>query len=287
MGSGSSTARRIALAALVALTMVAFAANSVLTRMALAPELIDAMRFASLRIASGAVTLWAILVLRDGLTRPPPGSRAMTLALTAYLIGFSFAYERLDAGVGALILFGVAQVTMIGWGLSAGERLAPRGWLGLALAIAGMVLILAPGAAAAPDPIGVGLMLIAGLGWGAYSLLGRRAGAPIPATAWNFLLCAPAILIADFALADSAPMRMEGVALALTSGVVATGLGYVVWYMVLPQLTATRAATAQLSVPAIAALGGALLIGEPITLLMLAAAALTLGGIGLVIAGKR
>jgi len=130
-------------------------------------------------------------------------------------------------------------------------------------------------------------MAMVGLGWGVYWLLGRKAGGPRPGTAWNLLLGAPLILIIDFASRDAVPMQADGVALALASGVVASGLGYVVWYFVLPQLTATRAATAQLSVPAIAALGGALLIGEPITLLMLGAAALTLGGIGLVIIGRR
>ncbi|MEM6492533.1 MAG: DMT family transporter, partial [Pseudomonadota bacterium] len=232
-----------ALFALVAAAMVAFAANSVLTRMALAPELMEGGRFASIRIASGALTLWLLLALRGGWRAPrPPNSLAMTAGLAAYMIGFSYAYERLDAGVGALILFGCVQLAMQGWGFWRGERLTPPGLCGLGLALIGMILILAPGAATAPDALGAGLMIAAGIGWAVYSLLGRTAGAPLPATAWNFLLCVPAVLFVDLALADGGAMPAEGIAIAVASGALASGLGYAIWYAALPHLTATRAA---------------------------------------------
>ncbi|MEM6971982.1 MAG: DMT family transporter [Pseudomonadota bacterium] len=287
--------------ALTATAMTAFAANSVLTRLALAPELIAADNFATLRVLSGAAMLWAIIAFQRHQTPPAaqqaagsrtPRTRAdwrTAAGLFVYLAGFSFAYESLDTGTGALILFGTVQVTMLGWGLVKGERLAPLGWLGFAVAIIGLVVLVSPGESA-PDLMGALLMLAAGLGWGIYSVLGRGVADPLGATGWNFLLAAPVIVLLDLAAASgdggiggASPM---GIALALASGAIASGLGYVVWFAALPHLSATRAAAVQLTVPAIAALGGVILLAEPISIRLIAASLATLGGVGIVLLAR-
>ena len=270
---------------LTALAMIAFAANSLLCRMALAGGEIDPGTFALVRVASGAATLAAIVFARRGITRWRPDWKAAA-ALTGYLVFFSFAYVGLTAGTGALILFGAVQLTMFAAALKSGERLPPLGWAGLAVAAAGLVVLVAPGVSA-PRPLPAAAMAVAGIAWGLYSLLGRGAGDPLEATARNFLwatvLVAPVGLFYGGVVTSSA----TGIALALASGVLASGLGYVIWYAALAGLTAGSAATVQLSVPVIAALGGVVFLGEALTARLLVASAATLGGIALVLSLRR
>jgi drug/metabolite transporter (DMT)-like permease len=273
---------------LTALAMLAFAANSLLCRIALQRALIDPASFGALRLAAGAAVLLAVL---RGPARVQGDWRAATM-LFVYVAGFSFAYLRLPAGSGALILFGAVQLTMFAAGLRAGERVGAGGWLGLGLALAGLVFLLLPGVAA-PSPAGAAWMALAGIAWGGYSLRGRRAtnapADPLAATAGNFLRATPLgialwlvwMLQADAQAALHADAR--GVALALASGALTSGLGYVVWYAALRRLTALRAASVQLSVPLIAAFGGVLLLDEALTLRLVLAALAILGGIALVL----
>lgn len=271
--------------ALTLLAMIAFAANSVLTRMALAPGLIDAASFSAVRIVSGAVMLWLIFALRGGIRQKPVFNPGMVFGLFVYVVGFSFAYLSLGAGTGALILFGCVQLTMLSWAFFKGERFSAMGWIGLGMALAGLVYLMLPGVAA-PDPFGAFLMALAGVAWGVYSLLGRTAGDPLRATAWNFLLCSPLCLGVLGVFADEMVLDVQGGILAIASGALASGIGYVIWYAALPLLQARQASVVQLSVPVIAALGGALFISEPLTARTLIASALTLGGIALVLTRK-
>jgi drug/metabolite transporter (DMT)-like permease len=280
---------RIACLAIVA--MLAFAANSLLCRLGLGAGSIDAASFASLRMVSGAAVLALILRQRDGSVLAGGGTalRAAVkpaLMLFLYMACFSFAYLSLGAGTGALILFGAVQLTMFATALLRGERFSPLSWGGLALAFAGLVYLVLPGLHA-PDPFGALLMGVAGLAWGVYSLLGRSAADPLLATARNFLVAVPPILaisVASLLLAPgTAHADLRGVLLALASGALASGCGYVVWYALLPNLSAMRAATLQLSVPAIAALGGVLFLGEMLTQRLVFAALATLGGVAIVL----
>jgi drug/metabolite transporter (DMT)-like permease len=264
---------------LTALTMLAFAANSILNRMALEDGGTGPAAFALIRLVSGALCLWAIVLLRGGGLRPswhPAGAASLAL----YVLGFSFAYVSLPAGVGALILFGGVQITMFAGALILQEAVPPRRWAGAALAFAGLVWLLWPtgaAAATAPDPLGAGLMAAAALGWGIYSLLGRGATDPMRATAGNFVFAAPLGLLVFALLPDTA--SAQGIVLAVMSGAVTSGCGYALWYLVMPQLGASRAAVAQLSVPVIAALGGLALLGEAISLRFGLASVLVLGGV--------
>lgn len=268
---------------LTALTMLAFAANSVLNRWAVGPGHIGAVEFAMIRLVAGAVTL-GVLVLwsRRGLAWPGLRGRvAGVLGLAAYMIGFSLAYRGLDAGTGALVLFGTVQVTMFAGALIAREAVPGRRWAGAVLAMGGLVLIAAPGAAA-PGSAGlvpIALMAVAGFGWGVYSLAGRAASDPLAATAWNFVLAVPLVL--PLALVGLQTPDVPGVVLAVVSGALTSGLGYALWYAVLPQLGAARAAVAQLTVPVIAAVGGAVLLAEVPGLRFWLAAGLVLGGVAL------
>lgn len=276
---------RVRLLALVALAMAAFAGNSLLCRAALKSTRIDAATFTTIRIVAGALALWLIVRLRgERLARA--GSWHSALALFAYAAGFSIAYVSLPAGTGALLLFGAVQATMIGHGLWRGERLRSLQVLGLALALAGLVGLLLPGLTA-PPLRGALLMLGAGGAWGIYSLRGKRAGDPLRATAGNFLRAAPlAIALSALALPQFALDR-AGAGYAVASGALTSGVGYAIWYTTLPHLKATHAATVQLSVPVIAALGGVALLGERPTLRLLLAAIAILGGIALVIGERR
>lgn len=275
--------------ALTVAAMVAFAANSLLCRLALAAGHIDAASFTALRVASGALVLVGLLALRRD-RRRPGGSLGMAAMLVLYLLGFSLAYRSLSAATGALLLFGAVQLTMFARALAGGERFGIRGVLGVVLAMGGLAWLLAPGVTA-PDPVGAVLMVLAGAGWGAYSLLGRGAKDPLADTAGNFLLATPPVLAALLAWpwisGQSLSVTTMGVALAVVSGSVASGLGYVTWYAALQGLEAGRAATVQLSVPVIAAIGGVVLLVEPLTPRLLSAGAVTLGGVWLVLAGKR
>ncbi|WP_372088246.1 DMT family transporter (plasmid) [Tistrella mobilis] len=273
--------------------MIAFAANSVLCRWALDRTAIDPAAFTGIRLAAGAAMLWLCLRVGRGSLRAGrrtgasawPGSWVGAAALSVYAAAFSFAYVGLPAASGALLLFGAVQVTMIAAGLIRGERLRPLQWLGIALAAGGLVALLAPGAQIpqAPDPVAAVLMLASGAAWGAYSLIGRRSRDPLATTAGNFMRSLPLAVL----LLVPALLRMEidpqGVALAVASGALASGLGYAVWYAVLPALGAAQAASVQLSVPVIAALGGTLLLGEAITWHLVVVSLAVLGGIALVI----
>ena len=274
--------RRIAL--LTVLAMLAFAGNSILCRLALTSTTIDAASFTAIRLVSGALILVVILRAR-GVGPTSGGSWPMAAMLSAYAAFFSFAYRDLSAATGALLLFGAVQFTMTGYGLWQGERFHGLRLIGLLVAAAGLVGLLLPGLAA--PPIGAAIMMLAaGAAWGVYSLLGRSAGEPIAATGGNFLRSVPfaaVLILSTFGRVDS---DLTGASYAVLSGAVTSGLGYVLWYAALPALGATSAATIQLSVPAIAAIGGAMLLAEPVTPRPLLASAAILGGIALVINRK-
>jgi drug/metabolite transporter (DMT)-like permease len=264
---------------LTALTMMAFAANSVLNRWAVGPGHIGAVEFAMVRLVAGAVTLSALVLWQRG-ALVWPGARgrvAGVLGLSAYLVGFSLAYRGLDAGTGALVLFGTVQVTMFAGALVSHEAVPVRRWMGAGLALGGLALIAAPGAV---EVMPLALMAVAGVGWGIYSLAGRGAVDPQAATAWNFLMALPLVLPLGLVTGVAMP-DATGVGLAVVSGAVTSGLGYALWYAVLPRLGAARAAVAQLTVPVIAALGGAALLAEVPGLRFWLATVLVLGGVAL------
>lgn len=269
---------------LTAVSMLAFAGNSLLCRLALKSGSIDAASFTTLRLVSGAVTLAAIVHLRNGAGRIA-GDWLSALSLFVYAAAFSFAYVALPAGVGALLLFGAVQVTMIGYGLLRGEQLRPLQSLGLAMACGGLVALLMPGARAPALPASL-LMLLAGAAWGAYTLHGRRAGPPLPVTAGNFLRAAALALIMSAGLWQHVHLDVAGVGYAITSGAVTSGIGYVIWYAALPRLRATQASAVQLTVPVIAALGAVPFLGESLTLRLVLTSIVVLGGVGLVIATR-
>ncbi|WP_411877644.1 DMT family transporter [Polaromonas sp. YR568] len=271
-------------ASLTAMAMLAFAANSLLCRAALKHTAMDAASFTTLRLVSGALMLWLLVKLKSGGTGR--GSWLSGLALFVYAAGFSFAYSSLPAASGALLLFGAVQATMVAHGVWAGERF--RGWqlAGLLLAFGGLVGLLLPGLSA-PPLFGAALMLAAGVAWGVYSLRGRGQGDPARVTAGNFLRAAPMAVVLSLLTISHVSLDGAGVALALASGVLTSAVGYVIWYAALPALKASSAATVQLSVPVIAALGGVLLLGEAITLRLVLASVAILGGIALVIVQKH
>lgn len=276
----NSTVHRTVL--LTVLAMLAFAANSLLCRLALGPGLIDAASFATVRIFSGAavLTVFMLPVWRSRRRQPPDWRAVSTLFL--YMVFFAWAYLSLSAATGALILFGAVQLTMFIAALRAGERFTPLSWFGLFLAVFGLVYLVLPGVTA-PDPAGAALMTIAGISWGLYSLLGRNVPDPLEATANNFIFSLPLAVLVNLLFMGSMHLSTPGIALAVASGAIASGLGYVAWYAALRGLTASRAAIVQLSVPAIAAFGGVVFLAEEITLRLLLASAATLGGIALVL----
>ena len=286
MASAAPTLARTA--ALTTLAMLAFAANSLLCRMALQPALIDPASFSSVRLASGAIVLTAIVHLRATPAAASHGDWPAAAMLFAYVAFFSFAYLSLGAGTGALILFGAVQLTMLVAGLRAGEAFGTASRIGLALATGGLVYLVLPGLSA-PPLLGAALMAAAGVAWVLYSLHGRGVTDPLAATAGNFLRAVPmALALSVLALlaAQAAHAVVAGIALAVLSGAVTSGLGYVVWYAALRGLNATRAAVVQLAVPPIAAFGGALLLGESISLRLALASAAILGGIALVLTSR-
>lgn len=291
MSEAMSEARRRApstlqTVALTAAAMVAFAANSLLCRLALQQRGIDAASFGSIRLVSGAITL-ALIVRFKAQPSSSPG-RADWLAaamLFAYVAFFSFAYLSLSAGTGALILFGAVQLTMLGAGLGSGERFGPVAWLGFVLAAGGLVYLVLPGVAA-PPLLGAVLMAVAGVAWGVYSLRGRGVADPLAATARNFTRAVPMALALSAVFVARAHADAAGIALAVASGALTSGLGYVVWYAALARLSAMQAATVQLSVPLLAAFGGVLLLSEGITPRLAAASVAILGGIAIVLSQK-
>lgn len=270
---------------LTLLALIAFAGNSLLCRFALKYTAIDPASFTSIRIISGAVVLWLIVRVRTG-NRRPEGYWRSAFSLFAYAAAFSFAYIDLTAATGALLLFGAVQTTMIGYGLSHGERFSGRGMAGFALALSGLVALLLPGLAA-PPLISSLLMLGAGIAWGIYSLRGKGAGDPTAVTAGNFARAVPFALSLSLAMLPWSSIDAAGARYAMLSGVIASGIGYVIWYTALRGLNATEAATVQLSVPVIAAIGGILFLGEPVTLRLLLCAVAILGGVALVIVPRQ
>jgi drug/metabolite transporter (DMT)-like permease len=267
--------------------MIAFASNSILCRLALGPPEIDAVSFTAIRLVSGAVTLLGISLLsgrrRTAVNR---GDWTSGAALFVYAIMFSFAYISLDVGTGALILFALVQTTMIVWGLVRGERPGPLQWMGLAVALGGLVYLVSPGLSA-PSPLGSAMMATAGVAWGVYSLRGRGAKDPIVSTTDNFVRSVPLVLITAVVFFGRIDFSADGVVLAAASGSLASGVGYVIWYVALRGLTTTRAAAVQLTVPALAAAGGVGLLSESVSLRLIVSAALILGGVGLTLMGRE
>lgn len=279
------------IATLTALAMLAFAGNSLLCRAALAGGTIDAASFTTIRLVSGAAALWLIVRLRTGTgtgtgTSIGMGHWVSAFALFVYAAGFSFAYVDLSAATGALLLFGAVQATMIGRGLMRGERLRPPQWIGLCVAIAGLVMLLLPGWSA-PSPRAAALMLSAGVAWGVYSLRGARGGDPLRETTGNFLRAVPLAAALSVATLGHWHGSTTGLGLAIVSGALTSGIGYAIWYTALPALKAAQAASVQLSVPLIAALGAVVLLGEPMSLRLFGAAVAIVGGVALVILSGR
>ncbi len=279
-------------ALLTAIVMVAFAANSVLNRLAVGAGEIDPVLFALIRVASGAGILVVLaLALGRGLPLLRPARIIGALSLTLYLFGFSIAYLRLDAGLGALILFGVTQVVMFAGAFFGKEQVAPARTIGAAIGLLGLAWLLWPTGTVQIPALGWGFMVAAGLGWGLYSLAGTSGEDPLAATAANFLLALPVCLVLPMLL----PVQMEpvapspfGIGLAVVSGAITSGLGYALWYHVLPRLGGSAGGLVQLSVPVIAVLGGLIFLGEAVSLRLVLAGALVLGGIafGLLVGRK-
>ena len=293
---------------LVSLAMLAFAGNSLLCRLALKHTAIDAATFTSIRVVSGACMLWLVVQWQQRSTtgvrtcklykssRPAlAGNWPSAFALFAYAAGFSFAYISLPAATGALLLFGAVQVTMIGYGIYRGERLQAMQIIGFALALGGLVVLMLPGLAT-PGLSASFCMLGAGVAWGIYSLRGRampmgvaanQSASPTAVTAGNFIRTVPMALVLSVLAPDQLSLDASGIVLAIASGALASGVGYAIWYQALPALASTHAATVQLSVPVIAAMGGVVLIGEALTLQTVLASVAVLGGVALVILIKK
>ncbi len=287
---GASSGASLRTGLLSALAIVGFAANSLLTRLALRPDLIDADSFAAVRLSAGAIALFVLAHVRKPPASLRSGSWQSALFLVAYAAPFSYAYVHLGAGTGALILFGTVQLTMIGWGLLHGER--PRGgeWFGLTLALSGLVALSLPGATR-PDVPSFLLMVVAGGAWAAYSLRGRMTNDALGATAGNFALSVPLVLVwcgSRWVLAATvAHARPTGVILAIASGAVASGLAYTCWYAALPRMTSLAAALVQLIVPVLAAVAAVVLLDEPLTARLVGASVLVLVGVSVAIWSRR
>ncbi|MEM5436245.1 DMT family transporter [Paraburkholderia diazotrophica] len=273
---------RIALLTIVA--MFAFAGNSLLCRVALKGTSVDPATFTTVRVVSAAVTLWIILRARR-ISLPVGGNWISAFALIAYAVAFSFAYVSLAAGTGALLLFGAVQATMIGCALARGEHLHARQWMGVACALAGLVGLVLPGLSA-PAPVASLLMLCAGVAWGVYSLRGKGAADPIATTAGNFIRAVPFAIAVSGSTFARMSIDATGLFFAALSGALTSGVGYVIWYAALKELRAATAATVQLSVPLIAAIGGITLLGEPLTARLALSSIAILGGIALVVARR-
>lgn len=279
MAGGTKTG----IAALTVLAMLAFAANSLLARLALADGEASATGYTGIRLVAGA-TMLGVLVGLGGRRKSEAGiagSWAGALALCCYALAFSIAYLVVGAGTGALILFSSVQFGMLAWAVARGDRPGALEWLGMGVALAALALLVAPGLVA-PPPMGVALMVVAGLAWAAYSLIGRGSQAPLADTAGNFIRSVPVGLVL-VAIGDLPHMSTAGLFYAVLSGAIASGLGYAIWYTALPHLTRSSAAFVQLTVPAIAASGGVLLLGEPVTPRLLVASAGILGGVALAV----
>lgn len=272
---------------LTGLALVAFAANSVLCRLALGQGTIDAASFTTIRLVSGALTLLVVTALSKGKERSTPGGNWTSgTALFLYAIAFSFAYVSLSTATGALILFPTVQMTMVVAALWWGERPRLLEWLGLSIALCGLVYLMLPGLSA-PSPLGSLLMTVAGISWGVYSLRGRGAVNPIAVTTDNFVRSVPFVLGVSLVLLQFIQVSPKGALLAVASGSLASGAGYVIWYAALRGLTTTRAAAVQLSVPVLAALGGVIFLSEQISIRLVISSVTILGGLGLVLVGHE
>ncbi|MCK9609265.1 MAG: DMT family transporter [Methylomonas sp.] len=276
---------KIRIVAFTSLAMLAFAGNSLLCRIALKHTGIDAASFTSIRLASGALMLWLLVRISAGALNGR-GDWLSAIALFCYAAGFSLAYVSLSTATGALLLFGAVQASMIGYGMWCGERFLKRQVAGFLLAFAGLIGLMLPGLSAPPLSDSL-LMLAAGVAWGIYSLRGKAAGNATEVTTGNFLRAVPIALLLNIFMFKKASLDAAGVGYAVSSGALASGLGYAIWYTVLPALKASQAATVQLCVPVLAALGGIVLLGEPITLRLALASLAILGGIALVILTRK
>ena len=271
---------------LTLLALVAFASNSLLTRLALGSRQLDAATFTAIRLGSGALMLVALVMAQSRSWKPVRGvGVAGPLALFVYAAPFSFAYVRIGAAVGALVLFGVVQLTMIGYGIVRGERPTALMWLGLVLAAGGLLVLTLP-AVARPDPLGVALMVVAGVGWAVYTLVGRGTTDPLAANARSFLWSTPLALLLVALARGPVQGSPRGILLAIASGAVMSAIGYAIWYRALRGLTVTQAAVAQLSVPVIAAAGAALLLGETVSARLVVSGLAVLSGVGLVLSAR-
>lgn len=277
----------------VLLAMVAFAANSILTRSALDSASIDAASFTAIRLGSGALALTALLAVRakgraDVVLRPVPWRSSFFLFL--YAAAFSLAYLRIGAATGSLVLFGTVQTVMYAAAIGRGEKPGLSGWAGLTLAAVGLVTLVAPGVSA-PDPGGVGLMGLAGVAWASYTLAGRTRGNPIATSARNFVWSLPLALGLEVAVELIRPGTIhagtKGITLAILSGAVASGMGYALWYSVLPQLTRVQSGIVQMAPPPLAAIGGLVLLGEAVGLRVALSSLLILTGVAVGVLGNR
>ncbi|MCA8965349.1 MAG: DMT family transporter [Planctomycetes bacterium] len=275
-------------ALLTALALLAFAANSILCRFALADAAVDPASFTALRLVSGALVLWPLArVFGEPVTGAGArGSWPSAAALFAYAAGFSFAYVSLPAGVGALLLFGAVQATMLLIAARGGHGLRRAQWAGFAVAIAGLVVLVLPGLSA-PEPFGAALMVVAGIAWGVYSVRGRGAASPVRLTAGNFARSAPLAVGLLLPFANSLHASGKGVALALASGIVTSGCGYVIWYRALRGLHVAQASVLQLLVPVLVAAAGIALLGEVLSPRLAGASLLILGGVAVAVWPRR
>ncbi|MCD9114801.1 DMT family transporter [Pseudomonas bijieensis] len=265
--------------------MLAFAANSLLCRLALKHTNIDAASFSVVRLASGVLVLWLICALRRS-SSTIKGSWKGAAALFVYVFAFSFAYRHLETGTGALLLFGAVQLSMVLYGVFKGERMHTLAVVGFVLAIVGLVSLLLPGAAA-PDPVSALTMLLSGVAWGIYSLLGKTVADPLATTTGNFLRSIPLVLMASVPFLSALRWDPQGILYAVLSGALASGVGYAVWYVAVRHLAAFQAATVQLSVPILASLAGIVFLGESLSVRMVLASIAVLGGVALVLGGKH
>jgi len=273
-------------AALTVLALIAFAANSLFCRLALAERIIDPASYTAVRLITGAVALGIIVVLRPNGSFGKSGSWISAAMLFLYAVTFSFAYISLSAGTGALILFAAVQVTMIAFGLYTGERPGMLEWLGLLIAIAGLIYLVSPGVTA-PSAAGSVLMATAGIAWGVYSLRGRGASNPVRVTTDNFLRTVPLAIAVVLLRLPVLTITPRGLLWAALSGSITSGVGYVLWYAALPRLTATRAATLQLAVPVLAAIGGVTVLSEAVSLRLVISAVLILSGVALAVSYRK
>lgn len=270
---------------LTSVAMVAFAANSVLCRLALRDSAIDPVSFTLIRLISGAVILWMLLRVKHP-TKKPNGTWQGAMTLFVYAFAFSYAYVRLDTGTGALLLFGAVQMTMLMHGFFKGERMNRLGTTGIIAALIGLVILLLP-SASTPPLISAAVMLAAGAAWGGYSVLGKSAQDPMASTTGNFLLAIPFIAISSLPFISTFSSNLTGIICAISSGALASGLGYAIWYIALRELSSFQAATVQLSVPVLASIAGVLVLGESLSIRMVLASLAVLGGIALVLGARQ